>query len=352
MGVAGMERIISYDELPFSYGDSVYFRMETDPKLYLTLISKGYKVVKDIRDADESTIFITGRRQDYFCQNYEEYRRLINGSIQKSFGNNGITKPKTVKFSYNDLINYKYQLPFVLKNENQNGGREKFLISTEDDYNNLIKACRYLLDRHQMELAHDSEDLKYQIDYDKYLDLNFNVQEYIPTPSKYNTTVRVLTTPGNIVLYAALKYNESSKYIDDTTLLGYLLSEVYPISTKSIVSNTLSGGSNILLGENNYSKFEASLLDAHNINSQQFEELLNTSESIHATYNSELGIICGFDYIYDENRNKWFLLEYHSRPMVGDYSKRQGINYITKDDRMVAEGRVRATALSLVRKNR
>ena len=63
-----------------------------------------------------------------------------------------------------------------------------------------------------------------------------------------------------------------------------------------------------------------------------------------------MGIICGFDYIYDQEKENWFLLEYHSRPMVGDYSKRQGINYDTKEDRITAEGRVRATALSLTLK--
>ena len=345
-----MERIIEYEELPFSYGDSVYFRMETDPKLYLTLISKGYKVVKDIRDTDESTIYITGRRQDYICRNYDEYRRLITSNIDKSFKNMGITKPKTIKFSFNDLIAYKYELPFVLKNENQNGGKEKFLIATEEDYQNLIKACQVLLDKHQLKIANDNGDLKYQVDYDKYLDMNFNVQEYIETPTEYNTTVRLLTTPAKDLLYASLKYNKPVSYLDDTTLLGYMLSEVYPLSTKSIVSNTLSGGSNILLGEDSYPLFEESLLDAHNIPSSDFRNLINTSESIHREFNTELGIICGFDYIYDKKRNKWFLLEYHSRPMVGDYSKRQGINYKTREDRMVAEGRVRATALSLVRK--
>ncbi len=32
--------------------------------------------------------------------------------------------------------------------------------------------------------------------------------------------------------------------------------------------------------------------------------------------------------------------------MVGDYSKRQGIAYNTKEDRITAEGMVRATALN------
>ena len=43
-----MERIISYDELPKSTGQSIYLRMETDPKLYLTLLRNGYKIVNNI----------------------------------------------------------------------------------------------------------------------------------------------------------------------------------------------------------------------------------------------------------------------------------------------------------------
>ena len=152
------------------------------------------------------------------------------------------------------------------------------------------------------------------------------------------------------MLYASLKYNKKEDYIDKTSLLGYLLWKVYPLSTKSIVSNTLSGGKNILLGENNYIKEEKILLDKHNINSNKFNELLEVSKKIHNEYRKELGIICGFDYIYDMEREKWFLLEYHSRPMVGDYSKRQGISYVTKEDILRAEGRVRATSLKLALK--
>ncbi len=349
-----MERIISYGELPRSHGQPVYLRMETDPKLYLELISKGYWVVNNIRNANNYTIYITGRRQDYGSKDFAEYKRIIDNGIQEELKARGVVKPKTVSFSFNDLFNYKYQLPFVLKNENQNGGREKFLIRTLEDYDNLIKACKYLIEKTYLSLVGTSKDsLQFHIDYYKYLSLNFTVQEYIKTPSEYNTTVRLLTSSSNDLLYGALKYNESVPYVDDTTLLGYLLSEVYPLSSNSIVSNTLSGGKNVLLGNDNYEEFENSLLHSHRINSREFSDLVDISKEVHEMYRSELGIICGFDYIYDADKEKWFLLEYHSRPMVGDYSKRQGLYYQTKEDRLEAEGRVRATALGLtLRKTR
>ena len=133
---------------------------------------------------------------------------------------------------------------------------------------------------------------------------------------------------------------------------GYLLRKVYPLSTQSIVSNTLSGGKNILLGEDNYRQLEQFLLNSHNINSYQFQEIVEASKRTHKKYNSELGIICGFDYIYDLDREKWFLLEYHSRPMVEDYTSRQGLPYQIPEEKLAADGRVRATSLSLVLKKR
>ena len=342
-----MERIISYKDLPMGFGKVVYFRMETDPKLYFSLLSKGYKVINNIVNADDSTIFITGRRQDYKCSSVEEYKRTVEKSIEDDLKKKGILKPKTIKFNIQDLMDHKYKVPFVLKNENQNGGREKFLIETEQDYENLVCAVEFLLSNKLKQIVRfDEDDEKIKINYMKYLNLNFDVQEYIKTPSEYNTTVRVLTSSSHDLLYSALKYKKPTEYVDDTTLLGYLLKQIYPISTKSIVSNTLSGGKNVLLGESDYKGLEKKLLEKHNIKSDKFEELIQTSLDTHEHNKDELGIICGFDYIYDPERDNWFMLEYHSRPMVGDYSKRQGIPYVTKEDRITAEGLVRATALN------
>ena len=341
-----MEKIISYDEIPRSTGQSIYLRMnETDPRLYFALLSRGYKIINNISNSNNSTIYITGRRQDYqFDTDFNKYKKEVNNGILTTLKKDGITEPNTVYFSYKDLVNYKYQIPFVLKNVNQNGGREKFLINTEEDYENLILACTFLISK---KIPTESKDKRDLIDYGKYLSSNFEIQEFIKTPSKYNTTVRLLTSSSNDLLYAVLKYKLPDKYEDKTTLLGYLLSEVFPLSSKSIVSNTLSGGKNILIGEKNYVDFESELLKQHNINSEEFSKLISSTQNVHEKYKSELGIICGFDYIYDEEKEKWFLLELHSRPMLGDYSKRQGIKYQTDGDKTTAEGRVRATALKL-----
>ena len=346
-----MERIITYDELPFSEGQSVYLRDETDPNLKTSLIAKGYKVVSNIIDAAPDTIFITGRRQAYICKTMEQYKTVVDTGIRDNLAKDGIVKPTTTKLNLIDLYDHKYKVPFVLKNENQNGGREKFLIEKEGDYENLLCALDILLDKKlRMLLPFDQNDPRSRINYDEYIDLNFYVQEYIETPTEFNTTVRLLTSSSSDLLYAVLKYKKPEVLKDRTTLLGYLLSEVYPLSTDSIVSNTLSGGSNILLGQEQYSDFERKMLKKHKIDSEEFAKVVKATKEVHDQYCSELGMICGFDYIFDRFKKKWFLLEYHSRPMLGDYSRRQGIIYDTRDDRKVADGRVRATALSLTLK--
>ena len=136
-------------------------------------------------------------------------------------------------------------------------------------------------------------------------------------------------------------------------VIGYLLREIYPLSTKSIVSNTLSGGDNIIIGESNYNDNERRVLESHGYDRDQFDSLIQATRSVHEQCKEELGIMCGFDYIYDRERDKWFFLEYHSKPMLKSYCTSQGIPYETKDDRLISDGRVRATALSLtLRKNR
>ncbi len=347
-----MERIISYDELPDFINPedgnehAIYLRMEeTDLKLYVSLVRHGYRIVRDIRYADASTIYVTGRRQDYKCTTEEEYLTLVHSEIDGKLDDRGFAIPNTYFFDFDALVNHRYRLPFVFKNENQNCGREKFLIATEEDYDNLINACSLLLNKEFISRIAKLNFFGGLKDYDGYLKRNFRIQEYIPTPSQYNTTVRLLTSSSGDLLYGALKYNETEPLDDRTSLLGFLLGDTFKLSTKSIVSNTCSGGKNVLLFDNSYSRFEKELLLSHGIDTYQFHELVQSAKDVHKQFESELGIICGFDFIYDRERDKWFLLEYHDRPMVGDYSRRQGIGYYSREEKVTASGRVRATAL-------
>ena len=109
-----MERIIGYNELPQAKGESIYLRFETDPKLYLELLSKGYRIIINVKDADERTIYVTRCRQDYEHATEEEFSKDLDNRIRGVLQASGVTKPRTMKFSYEDLVNYKYQLPRVV----------------------------------------------------------------------------------------------------------------------------------------------------------------------------------------------------------------------------------------------
>ena len=348
-----MERMISYNELPEGMGQKIYLRLAPDPIFYLNLLRKGYRIVNNTRDVDEDTIYVSGVRQAYECFDLDKEKTSFDKKIRKLLSDEGIEKPATRDFRFRDLIEYKYKIPFVLKNEIINGGKEKFLIATEEDYQNLINACTFLIYRmHKINSPYPEGDKRNNIDYDSYLNSLFSVQEYIETPTRYSTSIRVLTSSSDDVLAAFLKYNTPERITDETSLLGYLLREVFPLSTNTITSNTLTGGNNLLIGKANCSREEQMILDKHNIPSDGYYNLINAAKRAHSKCGRELGILCGFDFIYDESRNKWFLLEYHGRPMVGDYAVENGLPYKSKEDRIVSDERTRATALSLALKKR
>ena len=344
-----MKRIITYEELPQGNGQKVYLRLNnTDPSFYLELLKKRYRIVNRIKDTDEDTIYIRWLDQAYLHEDQKMHREQVNKTIAETLEQRGIRKPKTLPFTYEDLIEHKYQVPFVLKNINESCGREKFLIATEEDYENLIQACDFLLDSSLKYLINKNPDeAKVKINYDDYLHMNFFVQQYITTPTEYNTSMRVLTSSSNDLMYASLKYNPPRRCQDNTTLLGYLLEHVYPLSTNTIVSNTMSGGKNVILEENSYTQFERSLLENHNLTSERFENLVEASLNVHTTLKKDIGCLCSFDYIYSAEENKWYVLEYHMKSMFNEYAARWSIPYQTKEERIAASGRVRATSLAL-----
>ena len=341
-----MERIVGYSEIPKSDGrHSIYIKFNSDAEFLRTLFDKGYRLINHINDADEDTIYVSERQQDYMVSSTEEYHALVDEVVKRFLKDEDITTPKTYNFDFDALLHHKYKLPFVFKNVLINRGKEKFLIQTEEDYEKLINACSILMNPGFLFMVgKGNNDDRYHINYRRYLS-NFVIQEYVDTPTDYNTSVRLLTSSSNDLLYASLKYNEVGEYTDETSLVGSFLSTVYPISTKSIVSNTCSGGSNIILGEDSYTPEEKKILSLHDINSDQFRKVVSASQDLHELLHSELGILCGFDYIYDKEKQKWFLLEYHSVPMVGDYVKRFGFSYDNPLRKKYAEGHVRATAL-------
>ena len=348
-----MERIITYDEIPNVRMQKIYLRMSAYPRLYLSLLSKGYRIVNHPDDCDEETIYITGKREITDLKKMDAYLPDFDKKLRDFLKEKGIEKPLTRRFSYQDLIDGKYKLPFVLKNETINGGNEKFLIATEEDYENLVKACNYLISGlFHINSPYPREDLRNRLDYREYLDTYFSVQEYVQTPTKYNTSIRVITSSSDDLLGAFLKYSKPTIINDNTTLLGDLLKKVFPLSTKTIMSNTLKGGSNILIGGPYHSKEERRIIDSHEIPSEEYDKVITAARYAHLKCKTEMGIICGYDFIYDREKRKWLLLEYHNKPMVGDYAVFNGLPYKTHEDIIEADSRARATALSLTLKKK
>ena len=161
---------------------------------------------------------------------------------------------------------------------------------------------------------------------------------------KTNTSLTELDLSCN---WLNVSYSLPRKEKDNISLLGYLLREAYPLSTKSIQSNTLRGGRNIVIDNEDCSNEEKEILGKHKLTSEQFHNVVEASKMAHSRFKTELGILCGFDYIYDQEKDKWYLLEYHGKPMVGDYAVACGLPYEHGPDRISADGIVRATALSL-----
>ena len=95
-----MEKIITYSDIPSARGESIYLRMETDPKLYISLLGKGYKLCKSIFETDRKTIYVTGRRQDLVYDNLKDYKEKVDSDIESSLKKENITKPHTIKFNY------------------------------------------------------------------------------------------------------------------------------------------------------------------------------------------------------------------------------------------------------------
>ena len=348
-----MERIITYDEIPESRGQKIYLRMSSYPRLYLSLLSKGYRIVNHPNDFDEETIYITGIRLVTDLRKSQEYIPDHDKKLRDLLKEKGIEKPLTRRFSYQDLIDGKYKVPFVLKNETINGGNEKFLIATEEDYENLIKACKYLISgMYRINSPYPREDLRNRLDYREYLDTYFSVQEYVQTPTEYNTSIRVITSSSDDLLGAFLKYSTPAIISDNTTLLGVLLSKTFPLSTRTIMSNTLKGGRNILIGGPYHSREERRIIDSHEIPSEEYDKVITAARYAHTKCKTEMGIICGYDFIYDKEKRKWLLLEYHSKPMVGDYAVFNGLPYKTPEDIIESDSRARATALSLTLKKK
>ena len=298
-------------------------RVKTDPNSIHALLYKeysdafmrlselGYKIIIDSSEIDENTFFFTPCIESYLDMSVKEYHKRLDKNIKGALLMHGINKPDTFSFDIlsQDCISL---LPFVIKNAVMHGGSSKYLISSEQQ----LKKLKEFLEKYGLEAFFS----KFMV-----------IQKYVETPTEYNTSLRILVSSSGDILYAALKYAEvkevgSGNFDDNSDMFDYYLlnkNSPYFLGGKTIASNTLAGGNNILLEESGYSELERQILIAHGIdpdNSLVPEEIRLACQEVMKNCGKELGAICGMDFIYDVKTGKWKYLEQHEYPMLHSYA--------------------------------
>ena len=354
---------------------------ESYRKIFNMLYEKGYKVICDSKKVSEDTFFFTPCFDKHVNKTKEEYCRKKRIKVLECLLNYGIEEPISVGFSTCSFPNDIPELPLVLKNENEQCGTEKFLIKTEEQLE-LLKKFYAEINDYDREIAIKKvkqqrglgDDVVFDkdghsnsiwsisfVDYKKEFYENMRLQKYIKTPTKYNTSLRVLTSSSGDILGASLKYSEPSVLSSSGNYNGlfdkYLSNpnSLYYLSTDSIVSNTFSGGSSILLEKDNYSSLEREILLSHDIdpfNALVPDSVAKAAISVAVNCKHEIGAICGMDFIYDVESKRWKYLEEHSYPMLYTYAEKYGIAYNSnsskfRQDTEVLDLMARMHALSL-----
>lgn len=279
---------MNFREISKGNGQKVYLAL-VNPLIQSKYYSKvrdylqqnGYTVIEDNKDIDNDTFFLVLQKGIYpQSEIYYKIEKLIL-AILKGYD---IEKPETYPFT-TELSNMHY--PFVVKNELEHGGKDKYLIKNEEQFRNFV-----------------TQDSNYQ----KYV-----VQRYINTPTKYNTSLRVITSGSGDILCSSLLYA-------DKTLENSLCNE-------KMVSNVLSGGHSILLESDNYTSLEQEILAEHNISGKLPDHINDACIKMAISLNRYLGAICGIDFIYSLEEQKWYYLEAHDFPMLFPYVEKYHLPY-------------------------
>ena len=333
---------------------------EAYKELFSVLFTKGYKIITDERMADDNTFYFTPCCDRKINKTKEEYDLKKAQKVKECLRENGIVEPLTIKFPADSFPTDLPELPLILKNEETHGGQEKFIISTEEQLQRLkdfyqYSYTGYIEDRKREireklnymgqnievdDRGHTNVGWTYPIiDYKKMFHKTMLIQKYINTPTEYNTSLRILFSSLGDVIVASLKYSKPTYASQNEKFYGLFdkhLSDPksrFYLGSKSVVSNTVAGGSSILLGKERYTLEEQRILIAHGVNPlapQVPSEIINACKRLANNCSRELGALCGMDFIYDVDEKRWKYLEEHEYPMLYSYCEKQGITYDEK----------------------
>ncbi|MBQ9318757.1 MAG: hypothetical protein IJR82_03925 [Bacilli bacterium] len=321
--------------LNFSYSSFFY-----TASLMNYLQNMGYELVFDDELASEDTFFFMPCTDEKINITSEIFKLKKARKILDILYENNIVKPYTAQLD--DRLFDIIDVPFVIKNEAEHGGNGKYLIKNSDQLNKFNYFYHQFSTYYNQEMSkykecHPNKDISYLSanEFKKILHEKFVIQEYIQTPTSYNTSLRVLTSLSGDVLCSSLKYFNPDVKINSNNhdIISSLLldkSSPFYLGVESVISNTVAGGSSILLGENNYNDLEKQILIAHNIdpyNSKIPSNVEKAALDIACRCSREIGAICGIDFIYSEEDHKWYYLEEHEFPMLSSYCAQYNLPY-------------------------
>lgn len=281
------------------------------------LKKEDFDITFNKEDIDEDTICLI-MDDTSVCEeeiSLDEYKKLFDKKIRENAGEN-FHYPHSLR-----ILDY-FEDPFfpaVFKNEIENGGVDKFLI---EDINQLEK-LKSFYDKY-----HDNPKYK------EALDCTI-LQQYIETPSKYASYLRVLAAGSGDVMGASLKY--SSRTYSQSTLDG-LFEKVflnpnskYFIDAKKMF-NYYSGGQNIYFSQPSYSNEKVKILKEHNFDVNNLvlpDSILDVLKNIMEKCNREIGVMCGVDFMLNKNDNKWYYLENQAFPAIEEWAQAKRVSLPT-----------------------
>lgn len=349
---------MNYLEIPEGNGQKVYVDLDwVEEGLIQYLEEKCYDVVTDSAFVDVDTFCLYPCLDKHINTCKEEYQSKRDAKIKECFVGEVVQEPFSIAFPEDRFPDELPKLPFVLKNMNVNGGKEKFIIRTKEQIEILKKfyheGKEYHRKRQEQEVQEEwaflgdlffDENGKsnkgicfWVIDYKKEFYKDMVIQEFIKTPTRYNTSMRILTSSSGDILCSSLKYMEPFGEQEERKYFGiydrYLSdsSSPYYLGNESIISNTVAGGNSILLGKSGYSIEEREILAAHGIDfvtGEVPESLRRIATKIAENCRREIGAICGMDFIYDDVSKTWKYLEEHEFPMLSSYAEAYGFPYL------------------------
>lgn len=277
------------------------------------LRSEGFNVVFDRSEIDEDTICLI-MDDTSLCsedKSIKEYKNAFDKKIAESAGLN-FNYP--VSKALEDYLENPF-FPAVFKNELVNGGVDKFLVENSEQ----VEIIKKFYDKYK-------DDPKFRDSLECVI-----MQQYLETPSKYATYLRVLVGGNGDVMGASLKY--SARSTSESNLSG--LFEVIFLNPNSEyfinarpMFNYYSNGQNISFNQPRYSSEKASVLAEHGFDStapQLPYEVLDVCENIMRNCNREIGVLCGIDFMLNKFDNKWYYLENQAFPAIEEWAQSNDI---------------------------